>query len=380
MKKTIILALILTGFLLFLGPNLFKVSAITEEELQAQIQQLLQIIQQLQQQLNILIQQNLSSKKVTIVSPQGGATITSSSLPISWTLEGFTGNEGKVRILFYGGGEATSTTGWQLVRDNLPLSSGSYTLDLTTVSISDPSRCKLRIGVYNPSTNNWVTWSQGSYTGQYYVDTSFSVQFITSKKVTIVSPQGGATITSSSLPISWTLEGFTGNEGKVRILFYGGGEATSTTGWQLVRDNLPLSSGSYTLDLTTVSISDPSRCKLRIGVYNPSTNNWVTWSQGSYTGQYYVDTSFSVQFITSSASTPTSCTWCGQSCVRKTANMYCVQVMPPEGAECREINGVCQIVYGATSYLDSLKIQLPQLSDLIKKLSAALVQLGQKSQ
>ena len=261
MKKTIILALILTGFLLFLGPNLFKVSAITEEELQAQIQQLLQIIQQLQQQLNILIQQNLSSKKVTIVSPQGGATITSSSLPISWTLEGFTGNEGKVRILFYGGGEATSTTGWQLVRDNLPLSSGSYTLDLTTVSISDPSRCKLRIGVYNPSTNNWVTWSQGSYTGQYYVDTSFSVQF-----------------------------------------------------------------------------------------------------------------------ITSSASTPTSCTWCGQSCVRKTANMYCVQVMPPEGAECREINGVCQIVYGATSYLDSLKIQLPQLSDLIKKLSAALVQLGQKSQ
>ncbi len=54
MKKTIILALILTGFLLFLRPNLPKVSAITEEELQAQIQQLLQIIQQLQQQLNIL--------------------------------------------------------------------------------------------------------------------------------------------------------------------------------------------------------------------------------------------------------------------------------------------------------------------------------------
>ena len=54
MKKTIILALILTGFLVFLAPNLPKVSAITEEELQAQIQQLLQIIQQLQQQLNTL--------------------------------------------------------------------------------------------------------------------------------------------------------------------------------------------------------------------------------------------------------------------------------------------------------------------------------------
>ena len=68
----------------------------------------------------------------------------------------------------------------------------------------------------------------------------------------------------------------------------------------------------------------------------------------------------------------TSCTWCGQSCVRKTADMKCVQVMPPEGAECREINGACQIIYGTASYLDSLKIQL---SDLIQKLTATLIQL-----
>ena len=47
MKKTIILALILTGFLVFLNPNFSKVQAITLEELQAQIQQLFQIIQQL---------------------------------------------------------------------------------------------------------------------------------------------------------------------------------------------------------------------------------------------------------------------------------------------------------------------------------------------
>jgi len=55
MNKRIILALILTGCLVFLAPHLPQVSAATVEELQSQIQQLLQIIQQLQQQLNALI-------------------------------------------------------------------------------------------------------------------------------------------------------------------------------------------------------------------------------------------------------------------------------------------------------------------------------------
>ncbi len=51
MKKTIILALILTGFLAFLTPNVSKVSAVTLADLQNQIQQLLKILLQLQQQL-----------------------------------------------------------------------------------------------------------------------------------------------------------------------------------------------------------------------------------------------------------------------------------------------------------------------------------------
>jgi len=55
MNKRIVLALILTGCLVFLAPHLPQVSAATVEELQSQIQQLLQIIQQLQQQLNALI-------------------------------------------------------------------------------------------------------------------------------------------------------------------------------------------------------------------------------------------------------------------------------------------------------------------------------------
>ncbi len=489
MKKTIILALILTGFLVFLNPNFSKVQAITLEELQAQIQQLFQIIQQLlaqrlqQSQGRYCFYSNLSygmrspevknlqivlgvtpatgyfgdltlaavkkfqeehnikvtgkvgpetrevlnslycvssqcgwcgqdciritpttqcpdvmpplgveckevngvctkvpspspaTKKVNIVSPRGGATITSQSLPISWTLQGLTGNEGKVRILFYGGGDETSTASWQLVKDDLPLSSGSYTLDLTTVSISDPGRCKLRIGVYNPSTNTWVTWSQGSYTGQYYVDTSFSVQFTATKKVNIVSPRGGATITSQSLPISWTLQGFTGNEGKVRILFYGGGDETSTASWQLVKDDLPLSSGTYNLNLSNINITDPLRCQIRIGVYDPSTGNWLTWKQDPYTGQYYDD---SGHFTILTATTPSYrkcsdgsvCTWCGNQCVKFTLEMQCPTVMPPQGATCTCVNNTCTVQYGSTSLMDilnKLSASLASLMELLKR-------------
>jgi len=51
MKKTVVLALILIGFLAFLVPNVSKVSAVTLADLQIQIQQLLKILIQLQQQL-----------------------------------------------------------------------------------------------------------------------------------------------------------------------------------------------------------------------------------------------------------------------------------------------------------------------------------------
>jgi len=366
MKKTIILALILTGFLLFLAPNLSKVSAITLEELQLQIHQLYQIILQQLSQLRL----SQGSYCFTTDLSYGMTSPEVKNLQIVLGVQPNTGYFGNL----------TLATVKKFQKEHNIKVTGE--VDPQTRSVLNSLYC-----VSSPSQCGWcgqdcIRRTPTADCPQVMPPSEVECKEVNgvctkvplvspSKKITIVSPKGGATITSQSLPISWTLQGFTGNEGKVRILFYGGGDATSTTGWQLVKDNLPLSSGSYTLDLTTVSISDPSRCKLRIGVYDPSTNSWVTWSQGSYTGQYYVDTSFSVQFTTS-----VSCTWCGQSCVRKTADMKCAQVMPPGGAECREINGTCQIIYGTSSYLDSFTTQLSQLSDLIQKLSAAVIQLG----
>jgi peptidoglycan hydrolase-like protein with peptidoglycan-binding domain len=36
-----------------------------------------------------------------------------------------------------------------------------------------------------------------------------------------------------------------------------------------------------------------------------------------------------------------NCGWCGTACVRQTSGMYCPQVIPPLGVECKEVNGVC---------------------------------------
>jgi len=32
---------------------------------------------------------------------------------------------------------------------------------------------------------------------------------------------------------------------------------------------------------------DPLRCRIRIGIYNPLTGAWLTWTDGTHTGQYY---------------------------------------------------------------------------------------------
>ena len=38
------------------------------------------------------------------------------------------------------------------------------------------------------------------------------------------------------------------------------------------------------------------------------------------------------------------CGWCGLECVRKSSGMICPTIAPPEGYECKEINGICQVV------------------------------------
>ena len=43
------------------------------------------------------------------------------------------------------------------------------------------------------------------------------------------------------------------------------------------------------------------------------------------------------------------CGWCGVSCQRIRGGMYCPQITPPAGYECKDINGVCTKVVSTTS-------------------------------
>jgi hypothetical protein len=68
---------------------------------------------------------------------------------------------------------------------------------------------------------------------------------------------------------------------------YGGGVFKSINGgstWSLVASNLDLADGSFDLDLSTQTIVDPLRCRVRVGIYDPATGAWLTWGTGK---QYY---------------------------------------------------------------------------------------------
>ncbi|MCW1311240.1 MAG: hypothetical protein OH324_00230, partial [Candidatus Parvarchaeota archaeon] len=83
---------------------------------------------------------------------------------------------------------------------------------------------------------------------------------------------------TDTLHITWDVEGFTGTEGKIRVLFFNG------QSWSVVASNLDLQDGSYDLNLSTQTIADPLRCRVRVGIYDPSTGAWLTWGTGK---QYY---------------------------------------------------------------------------------------------
>ncbi len=194
------------------------------------------------------------------------------TINVTWDVEGFAGTEGKIRVLFYNG----ST--WEIVASNLDLADGSYDLDLTGKTISDPLRCRVRVGAYDPATGAWLTWGTN---GQYYdesghfwvIDPSPTKYFKTTYPVgtEVFSPTG-------TINVTWDVAGFAGTEGKIRVLFYNG----ST--WSLVASNLDLADGSYDLNLSTQTIVDPLRCRVRVGAYDPATGAWLTWGTN---GQYY---------------------------------------------------------------------------------------------
>jgi len=81
--------------------------------------------------------------------------------------------------------------------------------------------------------------------------------------------------TTSVIPVTWTVEGFSdAPDARIRVLFYNGDT------WTIVAGDLPVESGSYDLDLSGFEIVDPLRCRVRVGVYTPS-------SPGSFGGPWY---------------------------------------------------------------------------------------------
>ncbi len=194
------------------------------------------------------------------------------AINVTWDVAGFAGTEGKIRVLFYNG------LNWTIVASNLDLSDGSFDITLSDKTIVDPLRCRVRAGIYDPATGAWLTWGTN---GQYYdesghfwiVDTSPTKYFKTTAPIgtEVFSP-------TSTIHITWDEEGFTETEGKVRVLFYNG----ST--WSLVASNLNLADGSFDLNLSTQTIVDPLRCRVRVGAYDPVTGAWLTWGTN---GQYY---------------------------------------------------------------------------------------------
>ncbi|MGC8758307.1 MAG: hypothetical protein ACP5QX_07710, partial [Caldisericaceae bacterium] len=178
----------------------------------------------------------------------------------------------------------------------------SYDLNLSTQTIGDPLRCRVRVGIYVPDPvdtqyGSWLSWGPGKYyydeSGHFWVTSSAPTAYF---KTT--APVGTETFSpTDTIHITWEVNGFTGNEGKVRIYFYNG------QSWSIVAYNLDLANGSYDLDLSTQTIVDPLRCRVRAGIYVPDAEGsqyglWLSWGPG----EYYYDESGHF-WVTSSAPT-----------------------------------------------------------------------------
>ena len=213
------------------------------------------------------------SKYIKTTYPLGDASFTpTDTIHITWEVNGFTGTEGKIRVLFYNGDT------WSIVAGNLDIANGSYDLDLSKQTISDPLRCRVRVGIYVPSSPGSLGGPWYHEGSNYFYDESGHF-WVTSasptKYIKTTYPLGDASFTpTDTIHITWEVNGFTGTEGKIRVLFYNGDT------WSIVAGNLDIANGSYDLDLSKQTISDPLRCRVRVGIYVPS-------SPGSLGGPWY---------------------------------------------------------------------------------------------
>ncbi|MBI2465530.1 hypothetical protein HYV64_05295 [Candidatus Shapirobacteria bacterium] len=77
----------------------------------------------------------------------------------------------------------------------------------------------------------------------------------------------------------------------------------------------------------------PGRAK--IGGYNPAA--------GATDNSIKVSSAAGAKYTITGGATAGSCGWCGLECVRKTPNMQCTAIAPPEGKVCVEVNNQCVI-------------------------------------
>jgi len=112
----------------------------------------------------------------------------------------------------------------------------------------------------------------------------------------ITSPIGSEVFSpTDTITVSWEVAGFTGTEGKIRVLFFN--DANSPYKWATVAYDLPIQNGSVTIDLSKYTISDPLRCKVRVGIYIPDSVGskyglWLTWTSGTQSGSYFDETGY----------------------------------------------------------------------------------------
>ncbi|MGC9001319.1 hypothetical protein, partial [Caldisericum sp.] len=111
---------------------------------------------------NHTIQAFFEHDYIKTTSPTGSEVFSpTDTIHVTWEVAGFTGKEDKykIRVLFFNG------KSWSVVAQNIDLANGSFDLNLSTQTIVDPLRCRVRVGIYDPSTGGWLTWDTGK---QYY--------------------------------------------------------------------------------------------------------------------------------------------------------------------------------------------------------------------
>ncbi len=159
----------------------------------------------------------ITSPSITVTSPNGGETLFRGAVvPITWS---YTGNPGaNVKIQIYKGIFLSRT-----ITLSTPLSGGTYNWTIPSTQ-SAGSTYKVKV---TSTTNSTIS------------DTSNGTFTIAKPSITVISPNGGETLTRGSVvPISWSSVGNPG--ANVKILLYKGIFLSRT-----ITSSTPLSAGTY---------------------------------------------------------------------------------------------------------------------------------------